>query len=80
MNSWYVKLVYFRAFGKFYGSGSYVSEREHLFEIWLEIAEMQRHGRLPGLVEGAKFPIISVKVPLHPNDHPHLVVNMAAGD
>jgi hypothetical protein len=73
---YYVKLTYFRKQGKFYGTGSYVSEKEHLFEIWSEVEYMNLHGKLPGLVEGAQFPIISVKVPQHPHKHPHLVVNL----
>lgn len=73
--SFYVKLTYFRAHGKYYSSGSYVSKKEHLFEIWEEVAEMQRQRELPGLVVGATFPIIWVKVPMHPHRHPHLVVN-----
>lgn len=75
--SYYVKLIYFKGNGKFYSSGSYVSEKEHLFEIWDEVAQMQREGHLPGLVSGAGMPVVSVKVPQHPHKHPHLVVNLA---
>jgi len=74
---YYVKLTYFREFGKYYSSGSYVSSKEHLFEIWKEIATMQKEKKLPGLIEGATFPIIWVKVPMHPHRHPHLVIDMS---
>lgn len=71
----YVKLVYFKSNGKFYSSASYVSERGHLFEIWEEVSEFQKEGKLPGLVDGARMPLIHVKVPMHPHSHPHLVVD-----
>lgn len=73
--AYYVKLIYFKANGKFYSSGSYVSDKTQLFEIWEEVRIMQNNGLLPGLVEGARMPIISVKVPMHPHKHPHLVVD-----
>lgn len=73
---YYVKLTYFRSTGKYYSSGSFLTEREDLFDIWQEVEIMQREGKLPGLVEGAKKPIIWIKVPQHKNRHPHLIVNM----
>lgn len=72
---YYVKLIYFKASGKFYASGSYVSSMVNLFEIWEEVEQFQRDGKLPGLVEGARMPIIWVKVPMHPHRHPHLVID-----
>lgn len=73
---YYVKLIYFKGNGKFYSSGSYISKKTLLFEIWDEVKRFQYEGKLPGLVDGAGMPIISVKVPKHPNKHPHLVVDM----
>lgn len=73
---YYVKLIYFKSNGKFYSSGSYVSDQVMLFEIWEEVRLMQKEGRLPGLVDGAGMPIISVKVPQHPHKHPHLVIDL----
>lgn len=71
---WLARLTYFRASGKFYSCGVYISKKEHLFDVWEEVATMQRQGKLPGLRDGATFPIIWVKVPQHPHQHPHLVV------
>lgn len=76
----YVKLTYFRKDGKFYASGSYCSDKDHLFEVWEEVDIMNQAGTLPGMREGARYPIISVKVPQHPHKHPHLVVRMNIGD
>jgi hypothetical protein len=72
---YYVKLTYFKGNGKFYSSGSYVSNLDSLHSIWSEVEGMQMRGELPGLVPGAGMPIISVKVPQHPHKHPHLVIN-----
>jgi hypothetical protein len=72
---YYVKLTYFKANGKFYSTASYVSTQPELFRIWEEVALMQSEGKLPGLVEGARMPIIWVKVPMHPHRHPHLVID-----
>lgn len=72
---YYVKLIYFKANGKFYSSGSYVSQETELFKIWEEVRRMQDHATLPGLVIGARMPLIFVKVPQHPHMHPHLVVD-----
>lgn len=72
---YYVKLIYFKANGKFYSSGSYLSNYTELFQIWDEVRRFQEVGRLPGLVVGAFMPIISVKVPMHPHKHPHLVID-----
>lgn len=73
---YYVKLIYFKGNGKFYSSGSYCSNHTQLFEIWDEVKRMQKEGKLPGLVDGARMPIISVKVPQHPHKHPHLVIDI----
>lgn len=72
---YYVKLIYFKANGKFYSSGSYVSNNEALHQIWEEVRYFQKERKLPGLVEGAQMPLIWVKVPQHPHMHPHLVVD-----
>ena len=72
---YYVKLIYFKANGKFYSSGSYISHETQLFEIWEQVRHMQNDGKLHGLVDGARMPMIWVKVPQHPHRHPHLVVD-----
>lgn len=75
VSQYYVKLTYFKSNGKFYSSGSYVSDRTNLFEIWEEVSRLQKEGKLPGLIEGSTMPIVWVKVPQHPHRHPHLVIN-----
>lgn len=72
---YYVKLTYFKANGKFYSSGSYITDNMSLFQIWEEVRFFQQEGKLPGLIEGARMPIISVKVPQHQHKHPHLVID-----
>lgn len=69
-----VKLVYFRARGKYYSDGEYETDKDYLFEIWQEVAEMRQNGKLPGLVDGAREFIISVDVPEHEHRHPHLIM------
>ena len=73
--SYVVKLEYFKRSGKWYESGKYISEKEALYGIWDEVRAMRSSGNLPGLVKGAgsEF-IISVDVPGHPHEHPHLIV------
>jgi hypothetical protein len=77
MDMYYVKLTYFKGNGKFYSSGSYISEHVELYRIWEEVRRMQVDRKLPGLIPGSGMPFISVKVPQHPNKHPHLVVDTA---
>lgn len=76
-----VKLEYFKAWsgprgrgGKYYSSGEYETSKEHIGEIFTEVAALAREGRLPGLVEGHSPYHVYVRVPDHPHDHPHLVV------
>lgn len=70
------KLTYFKRTGKFYDEGSFdVPETMSLHEIWDMVRAKKNAGQLPGLVEGAgrEF-IVSVNVPGHRHEHPHLVV------
>lgn len=69
-----VKLDYFKPSGKWYADGSYRTRREDLGDIWREVEDLQRAGKLPGLCAGSSGWIISVQVPDHPHDHPHLVM------
>ncbi len=68
-----VELIYFKDTGKYYSSGEYETQIEPLYEIWGEVREMQRIGKLPGLVEGCVEFTILVNVPGHPHDHPRLI-------
>lgn len=71
-----VNLVYYRPTGKYEHSASYETEQTVLFKIWDEVAQMASEGRLPGMIEGhgKDYYIISVDVPGHEHEHPHLVM------
>lgn len=66
-----VKLTYFKRSGKYYACGEYESDELHLFQIWNEVKKMKEH---PGLVCKWVDGPISVDVPDHPFNHPHLVM------
>ena len=68
----HVELTYFKPSGKYYASGEYTSKKEQLFDIHREVAEKNKAGDLPGLMEGSSDWIVSVRVPHH--NHPHLVL------
>jgi len=72
---YHVNLTYFKSSGKYYCTGMYTSEQSALYEIWEEVKRMQNEGKLPGLIEGARMPIIQVKVRKHPHRHPHLIID-----
>jgi hypothetical protein len=70
-----VKLIYFKRSGKYYTSGEYETQREHMFQIYEEVGEFRQQGFLPGLVnrsEGHTF-VVLVEVPDHPNNVPQLI-------
>ena len=70
-----VELTYFSpTSGKYYASGEYETNRLHMHEVFDEVAELVRHRQLPGLVQGHGNWIVSISVPRHPNNHPHLVI------
>ena len=52
-----VDLTYFKPSGKFYSSGTYVSNKEHMFEVFEEVRAKQIAGTLPDLVPngGSQF-------------------------
>lgn len=74
LKKWEVKLNYFKSTGKFYSCGSYKSNYELLYQIWDEVESMKRQGVLPGLHPGHHHMIISIDVPEHPHNHPHLIL------
>lgn len=54
-----IKLEYFkRISGKYYSEGEYQTAYDNFHDIVDEVRNMQIHGRLPGLVPGAKEFII----------------------
>ena len=69
-----VNLVYFRQTGKFLATVQTTIAHEALVEIWEEIDDMRRMGRLPGLRPGAGRDLfIIVDVPDHPQRVLHMV-------
>ena len=70
-----VQLAYFRATGKFLTYADCVVEHEALEQIWDEIHELRRIGRLPGLrVNAGRDLFILVDVKDHPQRMMHLVI------
>lgn len=69
-----VQLIYFRQTGKFLATTETTSECDTLAEIWEEIDDTRRLGRLPGLRPGAGRDLfIVVDVPDHPQRVLHMV-------
>jgi hypothetical protein len=65
-----VILTYFRESGKYYSEGIYMEDYLPLYKIWEKIENMKKH---PGLsMKWRGF--ISVDVPDHINNHPHLII------
>lgn len=72
--SYKVQLIYFRSTGKFLATVGVTIKHDDLVEIWSEIDEMRRLGRLPGLRPGAGRDLfIVVDVPDHPKRVLHMV-------
>lgn len=70
-----VQLTYFRQTGKFLTNAETTIAHEAIVEIWEEIDDMRRLGRLPGLRPGAgRDLLIVVDVPDHPQRVLHLVM------
>lgn len=74
MPEYKVELEYFKPSGKWYADGEYISNQEHLFQIWGEIEEMFANRKRPGLIDGKQGFITLVNVPSHPHAHPHLII------
>ncbi|HSX22188.1 MAG TPA: hypothetical protein VLE97_05375 [Gaiellaceae bacterium] len=73
--SYRVQLLYFRPTGKFLAAIETTITREALVEIWAEVDDMRRLGRLPGLRQGAgRDLLVVVDVPDHPQRVLHLVM------
>ena len=53
----------------------YQTKKKDLYEIWQEVKQFLKDVKLPGMVNNARFPIISVDVPRHVHRHPHLIVD-----
>ncbi len=69
-----VQLIYFRQTGKFLTTAETALAHEAIVEIWEEIDDMRRLGRLPGIRPGAGRDLfIVVDVPDHPQRVLHMV-------
>lgn len=70
-----VQLIYFRQTGKFLSTAETILGHDELVEIWEEIDDMRRLGRLPGLRPGAGRDLfVLIDVPDHPRRALHLVM------
>lgn len=70
-----VQLTYFRPHGKFLTAAETTIAHDELVEIWEEVDDMRRLGRLPGLRPGAgRDLLIVVDVPNHPQRVLHMVM------
>jgi hypothetical protein len=70
-----VQLHYFRQTGKFLTTAETTSACDKIAEIWAEVDNMRRLGRLPGLRLGAGRDLfVLVDVPTHPQQVLHLVM------
>lgn len=69
-----VNLEYFKKTGRYYSECSYVTTKEHLYEIFEEVRNLKEAKMLPGLVKGHSEFIVHIDVPEHPNNHPKLIV------
>ena len=66
-----VKLTYFKKSGKYYTKGSYMSDYKLIYHICEDIRNMEKH---PGLSGKWEEGFISVDIPEHCLNHPHLIV------
>ena len=70
-----VQLIYFRQTGKFLAIAEALTTHDTLVEIWEEVDDLRRLGRLPALRIGTGRDLfIFVDVPDHPQRVPHLVM------
>ena len=70
-NNYKVELTYFKKNGKYYSFGSYKTNKDNLYDIWDEVKDMKLKSKLPGIY-GNEW-IISIDIPNHEYNHPHLI-------
>lgn len=68
-----VELTYFRPSGKYHSTGEYQTKKIELWEIWAEVIDKLNTRTLPGLCKEHSRYIVSVRVPDHKYQVPHLV-------
>lgn len=73
-----VKLTFFKESGKYYSSGEYESEKQHMFEIFSEVKEMRRT-KVTGLIGGWNGPVL-VEAPKFNQGYPGLILGLSAVD
>jgi hypothetical protein len=70
-----VQLNYFRQTGKFLAAAEMTTSRDVITEIWTDVNDMRRLGRLPNLRPGTGRDLfIVIDVPDHPQRVPHMVM------
>jgi len=70
-----IQLIYFRQTGKFLTIADATIAHEELVDIWEEVDDMRRMGRLPGLRPGAGRDLfVIIDVPDHPQRVLHMVM------
>lgn len=47
-----IKVLYFKPYGKFYSSGEYWTDKQHMYQVFEEFEAMLAAGKRPGLVDG----------------------------
>jgi hypothetical protein len=69
-----VKLTYFKESGKYYSNGEYETKQQMMYDVYEEVRQMQKDGKLPGLVDGGgkEFTVL-VEIPDHPCGCPQLI-------
>lgn len=60
-----IQITYFKSSGKFYTNDEYETEKKTMFEVCDEVRQMNRDGKLPGLVGGWQYDIL-----VDSKDHP----------
>ena len=69
-----IQLIYFRQTGKFLTTVETTIDRDELVDIWEEVDDWRRLGRLPGLRPGAGRDLfVLIDVPDHPQRVLHIV-------
>jgi len=70
-----VQLIYFRQTGKFLATAETTVTHDAIVDIWEEVDDLRRLGRLPGLRPGAGRDLfVIVDVPNHPDRVLHMVM------
>jgi hypothetical protein len=70
-----IQLSYFRQTGKFLATAKMTTSRTAISEIWADVNDLRRLGRLPDLREGAGRDLfIIIDVPDHPQRELHMVM------